>query len=93
MTILPVITTIERLCADALVAAKRRIGHRINPATCNLLTAIIVYWNTLHLGRAVEARRREGLDTPRSPSRPCLTARVGAPLLTGEYRWPKDTDT
>src|SRR3546814_7765383 len=29
MTILPAITTIERLCADALVAAERRIEKRI----------------------------------------------------------------
>ena len=39
-------------------------GQHYRIAGLNLLTAIIVYWNTLHLGHAVEARRREGLDTP-----------------------------
>src|SRR3546814_1895958 len=39
MTILPAITTIERLCADALVAAERRIEKRIaarlDPVACD----------------------------------------------------------
>ncbi|MFX8016066.1 hypothetical protein ABTK76_19365, partial [Acinetobacter baumannii] len=38
MTILPAITTIERLCADALVAAERqiekRIAARLDPVAC-----------------------------------------------------------
>ena len=41
MTILPAITTIERLCADVLVAAERqiekRIATRIDPAACTRL--------------------------------------------------------
>ncbi|AJA11753.1 hypothetical protein SKP52_24580 (plasmid) [Sphingopyxis fribergensis] len=39
-------------------------GEHYRIACLNLLTASIVYWNTLPLGHAVEARRREGLDTP-----------------------------
>ncbi|MFX5595397.1 DUF4158 domain-containing protein, partial [Acinetobacter baumannii] len=39
MTILPAITTIERLCADALVAAERqiekRIAARLDPVACD----------------------------------------------------------
>nr|WP_231472257.1 Tn3 family transposase [Novosphingobium sp. CECT 9465] len=46
--------------------------------------------NTLHLGHAVEARRREGLDTPDhllAHISPLGWAHI---LLTGEYLWPKD---
>lgn len=31
-------------------------------AGLNLLTTIIIYWNTKHLGQAVAIRRRNGLD-------------------------------
>jgi TnpA family transposase len=67
-------------------------GQHYRIAGLNLLTAIIVYWNTLHLGRAVEARRREGLDTPDhllAHVSPLGWAHI---LLTGEYLWPKDAD-
>lgn len=30
----------------------------------NRMPGLNTYWNTLHLGHAVEARRREELDTP-----------------------------
>jgi TnpA family transposase len=66
-------------------------GQHYRIAGLNLLTAIIVYWNTLHLGHAVEARRREGLDTPDhllAHISPLGWAHI---LLTGEYLWPKDT--
>lgn len=33
-------------------------------AGLNLLTAIIIYWHTLHLGHAGAKRRNEGLDVP-----------------------------
>lgn len=65
-------------------------GQHYRIAGLNLLTAIIVYWNTLHLGHAVEARRREGLDTPDhllAHISPLGWAHI---LLTGEYLWPKD---
>lgn len=67
-------------------------GQHYRIAGLNLLTAIIVYWNTLHLGHAVEARRREGLDTPDhllAHVSPLGWAHI---LLTGEYLWPKDAD-
>lgn len=67
-------------------------GQHYRIAGLNLLTAIIVYWNTLHLGHAVEARRREGLDTPDhllAHISPLGWAHI---LLTGEYLWPKDAD-
>nr|WP_267224061.1 Tn3 family transposase [Novosphingobium clariflavum] len=46
----------------------------------------------MHLGHAVEARRREGLDTPDhllAHVSPLGWAHI---LLTGEYLWPKDAD-
>lgn len=64
-------------------------GQHFRMAGLNLLAAIIIYWNTKHLGQAVISRRRAGLDCS-----PDLLAHI-SPLgwahimLTGEYRWPK----
>lgn len=64
-------------------------GQHYRIAGLNLLAAIIIYWNTVHLGRAVAARRNEGHDVP-----PELLAHISPLgwahiLLTGEYLWPK----
>ena len=58
-------------------------------AGLNLLAAIIIYWNTDHLGRAVLQRKDAGLGCE-----PELLAHISPLgwahiLLTGEYRWPK----
>ena len=50
-------------------------------AGLNLLTAIVISWNTAHLGEAVKQRKHAGLT-----AEPKLLAHI---LLTGEYRWPK----
>src|SRR5690606_19058466 len=65
-------------------------GQHYRIAGLNLLTAIIIYWNTLHLGHAVAERRNEGFDVP-----PELLAHISPLgwahiLLTGEYLWPKE---
>ena len=65
-------------------------GQHYRIAGLNLLTAIIIYWNTVHLGHAVAERRNEGLDVP-----PELLAHISPLgwahiLLTGEYLWPKE---
>ena len=57
----------------------------------NLLAAIIIYWNTKHLGQAVAARQRAGLNCA-----PNLLAHISPLgwahiLLTGEYRWRRQT--
>ena len=39
-------------------------GQHYCMAGLNLLAAIIIYWNTKHLGHAVAARTRAGLDCP-----------------------------
>jgi len=63
-------------------------GQHFRMAGLNLLAAIIIHWNTEHLGNAVAGRRRTGLDCS-----PDLLAHI-SPLgwahitLTGEYRWP-----
>ena len=65
-------------------------GQHYRIAGLNLLAAITIYWNTVHLGHAVTERPNEGLDVP-----PELLAHISPLgwahiLLTGEYLWPKD---
>jgi TnpA family transposase len=64
-------------------------GQHYRMAGLNLLAAVIIYWNTKHLGQAVVQRRRSMLDCP-----PELLAHISPLgwahiLLTGEYRWRK----
>lgn len=62
-------------------------GQHYRMAGLNLLAAIIIYWNTKHLGQAVAERNRAGLDcSPKLLSHisPLGWAHI---LLTGEYRW------
>ena len=64
-------------------------GQHYRMAGLNLLAAIVIYWNTAHLGEAVRQRRPAGLTVE-----PELLAHIsplgwGHILLTGEYRWPK----
>ena len=62
-------------------------GQHYRMAGLNLLAAIIIYWNTKHLGHAVAARKRAGLDC--SPDLLAHISPLGWAhiLLTGEYRW------
>ena len=64
-------------------------GQHFRIAGLNLLAAIIIFWNTKHLGNAVTQRKHDGLECP-----PELLAHISPLgwahiLLTGEYRWPK----
>ena len=62
-------------------------GQHFRIAGLNLLTAIIVYWNTKQLGIAVEQRKKAGLETPAyllAHISPLGWAHI---ILTGEYRW------
>lgn len=64
-------------------------GQHYRMAGLNLLAAIIIYWNTKHLGHAVAQRKQAGFDCPPeliSHISPLGWAHI---LLTGEYRWPK----
>ncbi len=56
-------------------------------AGLNLLAAIIIYWNTKHLGLAGAQRKRAGLDC--SPELLAHISPLGSAhiLLTGEYSW------
>lgn len=62
-------------------------GQHYRMAGLNLLAAIIIYWNTKHLGQAVVERNRAGLDC--SPALLSHISPLGWAhiLLTGEYRW------
>jgi TnpA family transposase len=64
-------------------------GQHFRMVGLNLLAAIIIYWNTKHLGKAVAGRRRSELDC--SPDLLAHISPLGWAhiLLTGEYRWPK----
>jgi TnpA family transposase len=64
-------------------------GQHFRMAGLNLLAAIVIYWNTKHLGQAVASRRRESLDC--SPHHLAHISPLGWAhiLLTGEYRWLK----
>jgi TnpA family transposase len=64
-------------------------GQHFRIAGLNLLTAIIIYWNTKQLGIAIAQRRKAGLDC--SPELLAHISPLGWAhiLLTGEYRWRK----
>lgn len=78
-----------RLGRQGKIRDRTTEGQHYRIAGLNPLTAIIVYWNTLH----IEARCREGRDTP--DHLPAPVSPLGWVLipLTGEYLWPKDTGT
>ena len=64
-------------------------GQHYRMAGLNLLAAIVIYWNTVHLGEAIRQRRYDGLTVA-----PELAAHISPLgwahiLLTGEFRWPK----
>ncbi|WP_456391189.1 Tn3 family transposase, partial [Profundibacter sp.] len=64
-------------------------GQHYRMAGLNLLAAIIIYWNTDQLGKAVVQRKGEGLDC--SPDLFAHISPLGWAhiLITGEYRWPE----
>jgi TnpA family transposase len=64
-------------------------GQHYRMAGLNLLTAIVIYWNTAKLGKAVHQRKNAGLPVP--PELLAHTSPLGWAhiLLTGEYRWSK----
>ena len=64
-------------------------GQHYRMAGLNLLAAIVIYWNTVHLGHAATQHKSAGLSVP-----PELLAHISPLgwahiLLTGEYRWPR----
>ena len=64
-------------------------GQQYRMAGLNLLAAIVIHWNTAHLGEAVRQRKHAGLTV--EPEILAHISPLGWPhiLLTGEYRWPK----
>ena len=62
-------------------------GQHFRIGGLNLLTAIIIYWNTDHLGHAVAQRTRAGFSTPEDLLAHISPLGWAQILLTGEYRW------
>ena len=58
-------------------------------AGLNLLAAIVICWNTAHLGAAVRPRKHAGLTVEPEPLAQISPLGWAHILLTGEYRWPK----
>ena len=58
-------------------------------ACLNLLTAIIICWNTDQLGKAVIQRKRDGLDVPENLLRHISPLGWAHILLIGQYIWRK----
>ncbi len=64
-------------------------GQHFRMVGLNLLAAIVIYWNTVHLGHAVDQRKRAGLPTLLELLKHISPLGWAHILLTGEYRWPK----
>lgn len=62
-------------------------GQHFRITGLNLLTAIIIYWNTRQLGHAVMQRKRAGLETPDELLAHISPLGWAHILLTGEYIW------
>jgi hypothetical protein len=63
------------------------LHEHIGMAGLNLLAAIIIYWNTDQLGKAVAQRKRAGLDCSAALLAHISPLRWAHTLITGEYRW------
>lgn len=66
-------------------------GQHFRIAGLNLLAAIIIYWNTKHLGHAVLERERGGLDCSSELLAHISPLGWAHILLIGEYRWKTQT--
>ncbi len=64
-------------------------GQHYRMAGLNLLAAVITYWNTDHLGRAVSARLQDERDCPLELLSHISPLGWAHTLLTGEYWLPK----
>jgi len=64
-------------------------GQHYRMAGLNLLAAIIIYWNTKHLGQAVAARKHAGFDGSSELLGHISPLGWAHILLTGEYKWRK----
>ena len=56
----------------------------------NLLAAIIIYWNTKHLGNIINDMKQQGINVP--SEKPAHLSPLGWEhiILTGFYKWGKD---
>ena len=78
-----------RIGRQGEIRARTTEGQHFRMTGLNLLAAIIIYWNTKHLGNAVTQRQHDGLDCPAELLAHISPLGWAHILLTGEYRWPK----
>ncbi|MDK9477033.1 Tn3 family transposase, partial [Klebsiella pneumoniae] len=60
----PALKNALRIGRQGEIRDRTTAGQHYRIAGLNLLTAVIIYWNTVHLVHAVTERRNEGLDVP-----------------------------
>ena len=60
-------------------------GQRYRMAGLNLLAAIVIYWNTVHLGHAATQHKSAGLSVPPELLAHISPLRWADILLTGGY--------
>ncbi len=64
-------------------------GQHYRIAGLNLLAAIVIHWNTGHLGEAVNGRQRDRLPVPTELLGHISPLGCEHILMTREYRWRK----
>lgn len=62
--------------------------QRYRASGLNLVTAAIVLWNTIYLGKAVETLRKQGIEVDDKLLQHISPLGWEHIALTGEYRWP-----
>jgi TnpA family transposase len=78
-----------RIGRQGEIRDRTREAQHFRMVGLNLLAAIIIYWNTKHLGFAVNTRASAGLPTSTDLLAHISPLGWGHILLTGEYRWPR----
>ena len=78
-----------RIGRQAEIRDRTSEGQHYRMAGLNLLAAIVIYWNTVHLGEAIRQRKHAGLTVELELLAHISPLGWSHILLTGEYRWPK----
>jgi TnpA family transposase len=78
-----------RIGRQGEIRDRTREAQHFRMVGLNLLAAIIIYWNTKHLGFGVSTRAKAGIPTSTDLLAHISPLGWGHILLTGEYRWPR----
>ena len=71
---------------------RTRESQEMRIAGMNLLAAIIIFWNTAHLGDIVDAMKTDGYDVPDELLRHVTPLGWEHIILTGRYSWESTTE-